>query len=279
MTAIDEANRLPAELQAEPPADEPGPRTFRRRAVSFGLKLLYVAGLLVGWELIVHFAEIRRYLLPPPSAVAAKVVESFGILMEHAWITTSEALAGLALAGITGILLAVLIVLSPAVRGVAMPTLVAFNAIPKVAFAPLLIIWIGIGFESKVAMAFLIAFFPIVVNTTTGMSDVEPELLNLLRLNHASQRQMFIKIRLPHALPAMFDGFKIALPLAIIGALVGEFVAASEGLGYLIVVGGIQLNTELVFACVALIAAISVALYELLVFVEHRTLRWRPSAR
>jgi NitT/TauT family transport system permease protein len=207
------------------------------------------------------------------------MVESAGVLLEHAWITTGEALAGLALAGVAGVTLAVLIVLSPAIRSVAMPTLVAFNAIPKVAFAPLLIIWIGIGFESKVAMAFLIAFFPIVVNTTTGMSDVEPELLNLLRLMRASQRQMFVKIRLPHALPAIFDGFKIALPLAIIGALVGEFVAASEGLGYLIVVGGIQLNTELVFACVTLIAAISVVLYELLVFVERRTLRWRPSAR
>jgi NitT/TauT family transport system permease protein len=277
MTATDELQPLPAEFQ-ELPAKELS-RWNARRASSIGLKLVYVAAMLGAWELLVHLAGIRRYLLPPPSAVAAKVVESFSVLMEHAWITTAEALVGLALAGIAGVFLAVLIVLSPAIRSLAMPTLVAFNAIPKVAFAPLLIIWIGIGFESKVAMAFLIAFFPIVVNTTTGMNDVEPELLNLLRLMRASQREMFMKIRLPHALPAMFDGFKIALPLAIIGALVGEFVAASEGLGYLIVVGGIQLNTELVFACVALIATISVVLYELLVFIERRTLRWRPSAR
>jgi NitT/TauT family transport system permease protein len=250
-----------------------------RRIRNTGLKLLYVAAILGAWEIVVPAVGIRRYILPPPSAVAAEVAESFPVLIEHAWITTSEALVGLTLAGIAGVLLAALMVVSAVIRSVAMPTLVAFNSIPKVALAPLLIIWIGIGFESKVAMAFLIAFFPIVVNTATGMSDVEPELLNQLRLMHSTERQLFIKIRLPHALPAMFDGFKIALPLAIIGALVGEFVASSEGLGYLIVVGGIQLNTELVFACVALIAAISVVLYELLVVVERRALRWRPAAR
>jgi NitT/TauT family transport system permease protein len=128
-------------------------------------------------------------------------------------------------------------------------------------------------------MAFLIAFFPIVVNSTTGMADVEPELLNLLRLMRASERQTFQKVRLPHALPAIFDGFRIALPLAIIGALVGEFVAASEGLGYLIIVAGIQLNTELVFGCVLVIAVLSLLLYGVLAFVEGRTLRWRPAKR
>jgi NitT/TauT family transport system permease protein len=243
------------------------------------IKIGYVVGLLVAWEVLPRIAGIRSYLLPPFSAVMAELLEKLPIILEHTLVTTTEALIGLALAGVIGLLLSIVIVYSPTLRSLALPTLVAFNAVPKVAFAPLLVIWLGLGLESKVAMAFLIAFFPIVVNATTGMADVEPELLNLLRLMRASERQTFQKVRLPHALPAIFDGFRIALPLAIVGALVGEFVAASEGLGYLIIVSGIQLNTELVFSCVLVIAVLSLLLYGVLAFVEGRTLRWRPAKR
>ncbi|HEX6148076.1 MAG TPA: ABC transporter permease, partial [Acidimicrobiia bacterium] len=167
----------------------------------------------------------------------------------------------------------------PLLRGVVMPYLVAFNAVPKVAFAPLLIIWLGLGVQSKIALSFMIAFFPIVVNTATGMYEIEPNLINLARLMKAKKRQQFIKIRIPHSLPAMFDGFKIALPIAIIGAIVAEFVASREGLGHLIVAAGVQLNTELVFAAILVIAVGSMVLYALLAWVETRVLRWRPSAR
>jgi NitT/TauT family transport system permease protein len=160
-----------------------------------------------------------------------------------------------------------------------MPYLVAFNAVPKVAFAPLIIIWLGLGIQSKIALSFLIAFFPIVVNTATGMYEIEPNLINLTRLMKAKKRQQFLKIRIPHSLPGMFDGFKIALPIAIIGAIVGEFVASREGLGHLIIAAGVQLNTELVFASILVIALGSVILYGLLAWVESKVLRWRPSAR
>lgn len=248
----------------------------RNKFAAHTIALLVIFGV---WEGFVRISGIRSYLLPTPSAVAVETVNSFSLLLENTWITLFESLAGFALAAVVGVALAILLVYVPLLRGVVMPYLVAFNAVPKVAFAPLLIIWLGLGVQSKIALSFMIAFFPIVVNTATGMYEIEPNLINLARLMKAKKRQQFIKIRIPHSLPAMFDGFKIALPIAIIGAIVAEFVASREGLGHLIVAAGVQLNTELVFAAILVIAVGSMVLYALLAWVETRVLRWRPSAR
>jgi NitT/TauT family transport system permease protein len=231
------------------------------------------------WELFVAVSGIKPYLLPRPSAILVETFNSLPLLMQNAWTTLFESLAGFALAAVVGVGLAILLVYVPLLRGVVMPYLVAFNAVPKVAFAPLIIIWLGLGIQSKIALSFLIAFFPIVVNTATGMYEIEPNLINLTRLMKAKKRQQFLKIRIPHSLPGMFDGFKIALPIAIIGAIVGEFVASREGLGHLIIAAGVQLNTELVFASILVIALGSVILYAFLAWVESKVLRWRPSAR
>lgn len=240
------------------------------------LSLLIFLGV---WQLFVVVTGIRSYLLPAPTEIFAEMVDSFSLLLSHSWVTLAESLAGFALAAVVGVGLAVLMVSVPFLRGVIMPGLVAFNAVPKVAFAPLLIIWLGLGIESKIALSFMIAFFPIAVNATTGMSEIEPEMMNLVRLMRAKRRQEFLKIRIPHSLPAMFDGFKIALPIAIIGAIVAEFVASSKGLGYLILAAGVQLNTVLVFAAIFMIVIFSILLYALLLQVEGRVLGWRPSAR
>jgi NitT/TauT family transport system permease protein len=200
-------------------------------------------------------------------------------LLPHAWITLWETVAGFGLAAVIGVVMAVVIVYSPFLRSVIMPALVGFNAAPKVILAPLLVIWLGLGLESKIAMAFLLSFFPIVVNTATGLAEVEPDMLKLFQLMHASELQTFLKVRFPNALPALLDGLKIALPIAMIGAVVGEFVGAKTGLGYVILLAGGNLNTELLFAVVIVIAAMSIVLYELLVLCEHFLLSWRPSAR
>jgi NitT/TauT family transport system permease protein len=231
------------------------------------------------WEAFIAISGIKPYLLPRPTDVAAETIDSFSLLLQNAWITLWESVAGFAIAAVVGVAIAILIVYLPLLRGIVMPYLVAFNAVPKVAFAPLLIIWLGLGIQSKIALSFLIAFFPIVVNTAAGMYEIEPNLINLTRLMKAKKRQQFVKIRIPHSLPGMFDGFKIALPIAIIGAIVGEFVASRDGLGHLIVAAGVQLNTELVFAAILVIAVGSMILYGLLAWVEARVLRWRPSAR
>jgi NitT/TauT family transport system permease protein len=248
----------------------------RNKIAAHTIALVVIFG---AWEALVRVLGIRSYLLPTPSAVVVETVNSFPILLDHTWITLFESLAGFAIAAVVGVALAVLLVYVPLLRGVVMPYLVAFNAVPKVAFAPLLIIWLGLGIESKIALSFMIAFFPIVVNTATGMYEIEPNLINLTRLMKAKKRQQFLKIRIPHSLPAMFDGFKIALPLAIIGAIVAEFVASREGLGYLIVAAGVQTNTVLVFAAIFMIVAFSLILFALLSRLEQRVLRWRPSAR
>lgn len=242
-------------------------------------RLLFVVGIILLWELFVSLMDIRSYLLPAPSAVWGELVHNPSYLAEHAYVTINETLLGFALAVVAGVLMAVVIVYSPYMRSVLLPGLVAFNAIPKVAIAPMLIIWLGLGMESKIAMAFLLSFFPIVINTATGMADVEPELLNLFRLMRASSFQTFLKVRLPNSLPAMFDGFKIALPIAIIGAVIGEFVGSQKGMGYVIVLAGANLNTELIFAAVIVIAVMSVILFEALVMVEKLLLKWRPSER
>jgi NitT/TauT family transport system permease protein len=242
-------------------------------------QIVSLLSLLVIWQLFVMISGIRPYLLPAPTQIFVELFDSFSVLIEHTWVTLVESLAGFLIAAVVGVGLAVVMVAVPFLRGLVMPGLVAFNVVPKVAFAPLLIIWLGLGIQSKIALSFLIAFLPIVVNTITGLIDIEPEMLNLVKLMKARSRLQFTKIRLPHALPAMFDGFKIALPIAIIGAIVAEFVASSEGLGYLIVAAGVQLNTTLVFASIFMIVIFSMVLYALLLFVESRFLSWRPSAR
>jgi NitT/TauT family transport system permease protein len=232
-------------------------------------QIVSLLSLLVIWQLFVMISGIRPYLLPAPTQIFVELFDSFSVLIEHTWVTLVESLAGFLIAAVVGVGLAVVMVAVPFLRGLVMPGLVAFNVVPKVAFAPLLIIWLGLGIQSKIALSFLI----------TGLIDIEPEMLNLVKLMKARSRLQFTKIRLPHALPAMFDGFKIALPIAIIGAIVAEFVASSEGLGYLIVAAGVQLNTTLVFASIFMIVIFSMVLYALLLFVESRFLSWRPSAR
>jgi NitT/TauT family transport system permease protein len=249
---------------------------FRNKYLAHVIALVVFFGV---WEGFVRLSGIRPYLLPSPVAVVSETFSSFSLLMENMWVTVFEALAGFALAAVVGVALAIFLVYVPLLRGVVMPYLVAFNAVPKVAFAPLLIIWLGLGIQSKIALSFLIAFFPIVVNTATGMYEIEPNLINLTRLMKATKRQQFTKIRIPHSLPGFFDGLKIALPIAIIGAIVAEFVASRNGLGHLIIAAGVQLNTELVFAAILVIAVFSMILYALLAWLETRVLRWRPSAR
>ena len=241
------------------------------------LLVLYVCGLILAWDVAVRVLNIRPYLIPAPGGVWTEFSQSAAFMVRHTAITVAEALAGFGLAVVVGVGLAVLIVYAPLLRTVVLPTLVAVNATPKVAVAPVMIIWLGLGAPSKVAMAFLLSFFPIVINSARGLNDVPADLLNIFRLLRASGLQTFLKARLPNSLPAMFDGFKIALPIAMIGAIIGEFVAAREGIGYQIMLAYAKLDTELVFAMVITVAVISTLLFQALVWIERYFLAWRPS--
>lgn len=240
------------------------------------IAVLYVTAIVVLWELVVDSLDIRSYMLPAPSAIADAGLAEAGSLLRHLSITLVETLIGFALATVVGIGLAALIVYVRWLSILIMPTLVAINATPKVVFAPILAIWVGFGMESKIAMAFLLSFFPVVINAARGFADVPRELVNLFRMLQANPIQSFLKVRLPNAIPAIFDGLKIAMPLALIGAIVGEFVAARQGIGQQMLLAYANFNTALVFAAVILVATLAMILFQVLVVLERIALRGRP---
>lgn len=242
-------------------------------------RTLFFVVIAVIWEASVLALKIPDYLLPTPSAVVISLVKNFNLLLRHSYVTVYETILGFLLGAAIGITFAILLVYSSYLRSTLLPSLVAFNAFPKVAFAPLLVVWFGLGIFSKVVMAFLISFFPIVINTASGLAQIEPDLVNLLRLMKATQWQTFVKLRLPHSLPAMFDAFKVSIPLAVIGAIVGEYAGAGEGAGYLILLATSRLDTPVVFGILLMIGMISVSLFAIIVLFERFLLRWRPSQR
>lgn len=250
-------------------------RNHRAARTALGA-VLFIAALLVIWDLAIRVLDIESYVAPPPMAVGESLVENRSFLAEALGVTLFESLAGLALSIVVGVGIAIWMVFSPLVRRFIMPSLVALNAAPKVALAPVLILWLGLGVNSKIGMAFLLSFFPIVVNAARGLDEVDPDLLDYFKLIHAGRLRTFLKARLPNSLPGMFDGFKIAMPIAVVGAVVGEFIASEAGIGYQMILAYSTYDTGLVFAALVLISGASTILYGLLVWVEGKLLSWRP---
>jgi NitT/TauT family transport system permease protein len=236
-----------------------------------------VATIVVLWESIVRLLGLRPFLLPGPFLVAEEAWQFAGLLLTSTWVTLYESLVGFVLAAVVGILLAVGIAYSRAIDSIVMTALVGINAAPKVAVAPIFIIWLGTGESSKIALSFLISFFPITVNAVRGFSSAPNELLNLYKLMHATSLQVFRKVRFPNALPAIFDGFKIALPISMVGAVSAEFLAAQEGIGYRIRLAIANFNSPFVWAGVILVAIEAILLYQILITLERRILFWLPT--
>ncbi|MGH2407733.1 MAG: ABC transporter permease [Candidatus Limnocylindrales bacterium] len=243
----------------------------------FGALVLYLAVLIGVWWAFVKVSNVQVFLIPGPDVVAISFINAAPYLAQAAGVTLYEAFFGFVIAVVGGSLLSASMVYSKAVRSAVLPLLSLLNALPKVALAPLLVIWLGLEIPSKVAMAALISFFPIVINMYSGLNNVDVDELKLFRLLQASEFQTFLKLRLANAVPALFDGMKIALPLAVIGAIVGEFVAAQMGIGYEIELAGSQFDMGLMFASVLTIAILTTILFQLLGLIEGRVLRWRPS--
>jgi NitT/TauT family transport system permease protein len=232
-------------------------RALQRHAPS----LLLFAALLVIWQLAPSVFNIREYLLPGPAAVARAAL-SFSIPWHtHLWVTTLEILGGFALAGAGGVVLGVAIAWSPTIARALVPFLVFVNTLPKVAVAPLFLLWLGYGIVPNVLIAALIGFFPVVINTAVGLTQVDDELLDLGRVFGAPTWKVFVKIRLPNALPFVLSALKITATAAVVGAVVGEFVASQAGLGMVIVNAQTNLNTPVAFAALLWISIIGLALY------------------
>lgn len=238
-----------------------------------------IGALLVVWEIVCRVGKVPIWLLPPPSAIAASVWSHRHYLPRHILATGYEVAGGFFLALVVGVFLAVCIVYSAFVRRVAYPVLLVFQSVPKVAMAPLLLLYLGYGPQTNVTVAAIVAFFPIVINTTTGLESVEEDLLQLTRSFDPNALRVFWKVRLPWALPYLFSAMKVAVSLAVIGAVVGEFVGADRGLGYVILTASSNMDTSLVFAAMALLALMGIGAFYAVWFVEVVICPWYQPSR
>ena len=278
MTSLHDSDQ-PTELEVIP-ANRARPRRklVNRLATVLIPASVLVAGMLL-WQLAVVVFNIPNYLLPTPLNVLQTLIDNRGELASQSVPTLIETMAGFAISIPVGLGLAVLIVSSPHIEKALYPLLVSSQVVPKIAIAPLLLVWFGLGLLPKIIVTFTICFFPIVIQTSVGLRSVPAEMLDLARSMGSSRTQMFWRFRFPHALPSIFGGLKIAITLALIGAIVGEYVGASEGLGYLLTVASGQLNTSLVFATIFVLVIVGVILYGAVNFLERVTVKWHPSTR
>jgi NitT/TauT family transport system permease protein len=233
----------------------------------------------LAWDVAVRLFDIKPFILPAPLAVVDEIVRSFPKLVANGWVTLQEVLAGFALAIAVGLPLALLIASSPLAEKTIQPLLVGSLAIPKIAIAPLFIIWLGFGIAPKILMAFLLALFPIVIGAVGGLRAVETEKLYLARSMGATRGQVFRHIRLPNAMPALFGGLKLAVTFAVTGAVVGEFIGTDRGLGRLIVVANGNLDTAALFAAIVVLSVMAIALFLVVEAVERYVVHWHVSQR
>lgn len=255
-------------------------RKFRIQQLTERFSALFLAlGLLAIWQIAVPLSGLSEFILPTPLAIATRIVNELPLLASHGYITLFEVLAGFGLGVAVGIPLSLLIFYSRAFEKAVYPLLVALQTIPKVALAPILVLYLGYGWAPKITLAFLIALFPIVISTVVGLQSLDKNLVNLVRSMGANEIQTFFKVRLPAALPNIFGGFKVAISLSVIGAVIGEYVAAERGLGYLQLQANSLFDTTLNFASVVAISALGVSLYFILDFIESKVAYKRDSAK
>ena len=221
------------------------------------------------WQVVVTAMRIPVVILPPPVEIAAELLRNLPILLHHAIPTTLDSLMAFTLATALGVGLAVAITYSPLLRDTLYPNLVVFQLIPKVALAPLFVVWLGISSESRVAFATFISFFPVVISAAVGFSNTEASTLRLCRSLTASEWQSFVMVRLPFALPAIFSGMKIAMTMAIIGVIIGEFISAKAGLGFYILYASSRMETGLIFAALFVLCVIGVSLFGAVALAER----------
>jgi NitT/TauT family transport system permease protein len=241
---------------------------------NYFIPVFMILGLLALWQIFCTIFKIPVWLLPSPSRVYVNTMKWSSFLPRHTWVTLYETIAGFFLALLIGLPLAIMVVYSSILRNTIYPILLVFQSVPKVAIAPLFLIWIGYGQMSKILIAAIVAFFPIVVNTATGLESVEPELLELTHSLHATKLQIFFKVRFPWALPHIFSGMKVAITLAVIGAVIGEFVGSDKGLGYLILAASGEMNTALIFGVMAILAIVGIFTFTAIDLLEKWICPW-----
>jgi len=274
---VTEARQAAREPRVTVPDDPRVPPALRvLRALRVWLVLLVTLGC---WQLATKLFDIPTYLLPAPSLVVDELVEKPELYLEALRVTAIESVSGFLIAALAGFLFGILIARSPLTEELLYPYLNLIRVTPIVAIAPLLTIWLGHGMAPNVVVAAMIAFFPVVVGTVLGLKSVDPDLISLMRILNAGELTELRKIRLPNSLPHLFSAFRVSAPMAVIGALVGEFVGGSSGLGYLLVTAQGQLNTSAVFLLVLISGLLGIVVFNVVILVERRVVRWHPSVR
>jgi NitT/TauT family transport system permease protein len=249
-----------------------------RNATQIMYPLLGILFLIALWWLLCVGLRIPTVVLPTPDKVVKAFVGRIDLILAEGWVTLKETICGFVLAVVVGIPMAVLVANSRPINLIFSPLLVALQSVPKVALAPIILVWLGTGFESKLAIVWLVAFFPIIVDTVAGLRATPRELLELARSLRASPLQILIKAQLPAALPFILTGAKVAITLAVIGAVIGEFVGSSEGLGFLLLTATSQLDTPLAFAALIALSLMGVFVYLLVEGAERLAAPWLPPA-
>jgi NitT/TauT family transport system permease protein len=223
---------------------------------------------LAAWQMIAVLGHISPAILPPPTMVLAQLTENFSLIMKHTYPTTVETLLAFGISIPLGIVLAALLVYSTVAQQALYPNIIFFQLIPKIALAPLFIVWLGIGPSSRITFSVFICFFPILIATAAGLRAVETNMLRLCRSLRMSEWQVLVRVRFPTSPPYVFSGMKISVTLAIIGVVVGEFIASQQGLGYLILFASSRQQTDLALACITVLCVVGLLLYGLVVVAE-----------
>jgi NitT/TauT family transport system permease protein len=236
--------------------------------------LIVLAAVLLLWQLIVTLLSVPEFIFPSPLQIAREFIEFKGPLIEAAWKTFWVTMLGFAIAIVVGVLLGFLVGSSRLAYTALYPLMVAFNAVPKAAIVPILVVWFGIGLGPGVLTAFLISFFPITVNIATGLATMEPELEDVLRVLGAKRWDVLVKVGLPRSMPYFYGSLKVAITLAFVGTVLAEMTAGDSGIGYLISSASSQQRVPLAFAGLVTIGVMAMAMYELFSWVEKRTTGW-----
>lgn len=260
-----------------PPLLHPHIPRRQRRGQERLLSFILLLAVLAAWYGLVQWRRLPPLVLPLPTAVARALVQNLldGFLWPHLWVTLSEIVLGFVGGSVLGVGLGSLVALAPLVQRVLNPYIIASQAMPKLALAPLFVIWCGFGIAPKALIAALIAFFPLFENTLTGLRTVDTETLDLFRMLGASRWQVFSKLLLPNAVPYLFAGLRVAIVLSVVGAVVGEYIGANKGLGALIMASQGMMDTTLMFAVFIVLTLVGIVLYQLVVYCERLVLTRR----
>lgn len=267
------------------PASRPAPPRARwsfsprRTAANLWRPVLLVVALLVGWWAVTEAELVAPYILPSPGDTWQAAQQNAAYLAQNTWVTTWETVIGFIIATVVGIFVAVMMIYSSSLEKTVYPLILFAQVVPKIAIAPLFIVWLGFGPSPKILVAVLMAFFPIVISGLAGLRSVDPEILELTSTMGASKFRTFMKVRFPASLPQLMSGLKVAATLAVTGAVVGEFVGANEGLGYVILQANGSLDTAMLFAALIIMSLLGIVLFAIIEIAETLLIPWHASRR